>query len=480
MYETTDMIIYFIKLFTTSLYVIFILKNLSYLDKFNLKEIVLIIITGIILSFGCTYVKFKLNSFLSVLILCFLQGMVLSVISNKNVGQTITFGLISYAICTIFQVISVMFMFIPYRLFKIRNDYINLIGILIFQFVLLYLVLKIKRINKSFMFLHKRLDNEFADIIMINSSVSIIMVTCFIGALTNDIDTMSMYMFILFLIYVLAMIILIQKTLTMYYKQKLLKDTIANCEKSNKEKDEKIERLSNEKYKISEALHKFYNRQEALKMAVCDEKVKKNIQNLTEEFSKEISVIKGLDKIPTTGIYEIDNMFKYMQNECYLNKIQFNLNIEGNMHYLINNIIPKSKLETLIGDHLKDAINAVNKINTNNKEIFAILGIKNGYYELCIFDTGVDFDIDTMLKLGKQKVTTCDNGNGIGFMTTFETMKETNASLIITENAPNEDRHYTKSVTIRFDGQFKYIIDTYRAEEIKLLCKRDDIIINRT
>ena len=479
MYTTTDVIIYFIKLFATTLFVVYSFKKLSYLDNLNLKEIVLVVIFGIVLSFGCTYVKFKLNAFLAVLILCFLQGIMLSITCNKKVGQTIMFTTISYAICAICQVISVIVTFIPYRLLRIHNDYINLIMILIIQFVLLYLTLKIKRVYKSFIYLHERLDNEFADTIMMNTSVSIIIITCFIGALTEDIDTMSMYVFVLFVILVVAMVTLIQKTLKMYYKQKLMTDTINNYEKQINDQNLKIEKLSNEKYKISEVLHKFYNRQEALEMAVNDEKLKKNIHCLTEEFSKEISVIKGLDEIPKADILEIDNMFKYMQNECYLNKIGFNLSIDGNIHYLVNNIIAKEKLETLIGDHLRDAINAVNKVNIDNKEIFAILGVKDGKYELCILDTGVDFDIDTILKLGKQRVTTCDNGNGIGFMTTFETMKETKASLIITENAPNEDRYYTKSVTIRFDNKFKYIVNTYRAKEMKTLCKREDIIINK-
>ena len=53
-------------------------------------------------------------------------------------------------------------------------------------------------------------------------------------------------------------------------------------------------------------------------------------------------------------------MFKYMQEECSKYNIDFNLQIEGNIYHLIHNIIPKNKLETLIGDHLRDAINAVN------------------------------------------------------------------------------------------------------------------------
>ena len=47
-------------------------------------------------------------------------------------------------------------------------------------------------------------------------------------------------------------------------------------------------------------------------------------------------------------------------------------------------------------------------------------------------------------------------------MTTFETMKETGASLIIEEFQQNKDRFYTKSVTIKFDGKNQYKVISYR------------------
>lgn len=473
----TDIITYFLKTGITSLFVAY--TYYKFLNHKNVKSFLIILLLSPILASICTVLKFYINSFLAIIILCYIQGCLLGVLEHQKLGYSIVLTSASYAISTICQVLSVIIMFIPYRIFKIYNDYLNLIGILLLQFTLLYFVLKIRRFKSYFDDVHKRLDNEFADVIMINISTAIILVACLLGTIMQGIEKIRINLLISFIILSFTMVTLIQKTLKMYYKQKLMTDTINNYEKQINDQNLKIEKLSNEKYKISEVLHKFYNRQEALEMAVNDEKLKKNIHCLTEEFSKEISAIKGLDEIPKADILEIDNMFKYMQNECYLNKIGFNLSIDGNIHYLVNNIIAIEKLETLIGDHLRDAINAVNKVNIGNKEIFAILGVKDGKYELCILDTGVDFDIDTILKLGKQRVTTCDNGNGIGFMTTFETMKETKASLIITENAPNEDRYYTKSVTIRFDNKFKYIVNTYRAKEMKTLCKRDDIIINK-
>ena len=115
------------------------------------------------------------------------------------------------------------------------------------------------------------------------------------------------------------------------------------------------------------------------------------------------------------------------------------------------------------------------KIQRDNKEILVVLGLKDGNYEICILDNGVEFGIDTLLKLGKEQVTT--GGTGIGFLTTFETLRETKASLVITEF---KESIYTKSVAIIFNNKCEYVINSYRAKDIKEKCNREDIIINET
>ena len=138
------------------------------------------------------------------------------------------------------------------------------------------------------------------------------------------------------------------------------------------------------------------------------------------------------------------------------------------MFYLINNLIPKNKLETLIGDHIRNAVIAINSRNSTNKRILAILGVKNNCYEFCVYDTGIEFEINTLLKIGLERATTHkeDGGSGIGFMTTFETLKETGASLTIKEIGHIDENEYTKAIIIRFDGLNEYNIYSYRAEKI--------------
>ena len=169
-----------------------------------------------------------------------------------------------------------------------------------------------------------------------------------------------------------------------------------------------------------------------------------------------------------------------MQEEAIKNNINFDLKINESIKPLVENTIPKEKFEILIGDHLKDAIIAIKANEATYKSILVTLGLVEGIYEFSIYDTGIEFEIDTLLKLGQEQVTTHKNegGSGIGFMTTFETLKECKASLVIEEYNP-ETTNYTKSVTIKFDGRNEYKICSYRAEKIKEQKSKRRIIIEK-
>lgn len=488
----TDIIIYFIKLFIMNIYAYYSFKKISNIKTDNIKRKIIVLVSNIVITIICTYLEFFINSFLSLIIVCLLYGSILGIVTKNKIGYSVVITLISYAICTICLVASVIIIFLPYKLINIENNYLNLIIILIVQFILLYAFFKIKRFKNGFDFLQNKLNNDYIDIIIINISTIIILIYCLLGTIYEEI---TKNLLITFVILGFTMLAIIQKTLIMYYKQKLLEDTLQQYQKEIQEKENELKKLNDEKFNISKITHEFYNRQKALELLVeenmdtkkvaVEKNVNENVLNiikaLTDEYSQEFKKIKTLSKLEMTKIPEIDAMFKYMQSECNKNNIEFKLKIIGNIYPLINNIIPKNKLETLIGDHLRDAINAVNLAKTDNKEIFAILGIKENKYELSIYDTGIEFEIETLLKLGLEAVTTYADkgGTGIGFLTTFKIMKQTKASLIISEQPPGKERYYTKAVTIRFDGKNQYKICSYRANEIKKHSDNKHIIIEK-
>ena len=458
-------------------------KNIKYIQSIS------IIIGSVIVTIIYSILKEYLNFTLLFMIAFFIQIMFLTGIINKNTSIIIT-NLLANAIAYAIFIVASIIELIPMIIFKIKISTINFMLIALIDIILMLFFLKMKRLKNGLAFLNNNVCNNYIDIIVINISMTIILAYCILG---NYYGNLTMNLTVSFVILTIIMFIMIQKTLILYYKQKLLEKTMADYEEEIKQKDEIIKELSEEKFKISKVNHEFYNRQKSLEKAVKDFinntstemgnelTIINKINNLSKEYSNKMEKIKQVEKLPLTDVEEIDEMFKYMQSECIKNNIDFRLKIEGNIISLINNIIEKDRLVTLIGDHLRDAIIAINSGTNKFKSIIAILGIKDKYYEFCVYDTGVEFEIETLLKLGLEPVTTHKNtgGTGIGFISTFETINKCKASLIIQEKNKENTNNYTKAVIIRFDGKKEYRIKSYRANEIKKQVKDNRIIIEK-
>jgi len=230
---------------------------------------------------------------------------------------------------------------------------------------------------------------------------------------------------------------------------------------------------------VRDANHKMMHRQTVAERSILKLWEKAQKYGLTAEFSDELEVelhkIKTLSReyqdsvgleskkmLPSTNIKEIDDMFAFFAERFAAESIDFNLKVNGSVIYMAEKIIEQSKLETMIGDHLQDALIAVKSCTDKTHSVLAMIGEAGNYYEFSVYDSGIPFEIDVLTKLGLEYVTTHeeDGGSGVGFMTTFETMRKCEASLIIKENKP--DFGFSKSITIRFDGKNEYIIETYR------------------
>ena len=460
-------------------------KVLNY--KIDKRYFVCMALSSILIT-AIYYVLDKyLDNLLKLILMYFMQLIVLKICIKDIRKNLLVSNLLSNSIVFIAFIFSLLIEMLLVNLIKIKNSTVNFILTFIIETVILMIFFNIKRFKKGFAFLDNNVNSEYTNAIVINVSVVIILAYYVFG---NYYGNLTKQLLICFIVLSIIMIIIVIKTLTLYYKQKLLAKNIEDYKSEIALKDAQIKSLSDEKYKISKLNHEFYNRQKALihkveeitsmNTEIADElALSKQINDLTKEYTDKAQEIKTLDKLPTTGIVEIDDMFKYMQSECNSKKIQFNLKINGNIYHMINNKIPQSRLVTLIGDHLRDAIIAIDFSNNTFKSILAVLGENNGVYEFCVFDTGIEFKIDTLLNLGLKPATTHKDsgGTGIGFMTTFETMKETKASLIIDEMREMSNTDYTKSVTIRFDGKNEYRIKSYRSDEIKKKKKDNRIII---
>ncbi len=475
---------FIIKIFITN-FCIYYASNKIINDKIIKNAHIIFCVFNIIISLAHTILKLSINTILWPVLIYSLFAIAISKLFKKNIGYALIVVLISFAVCNTALLIGTFIGFIPYKTILKENEIYGTLISSSIQFLLTFMFFKIKRFKNGFGRLYEKLNKETVDTVVIYVSISIVMLSCFMGCVFFEPEDIMKNTFITFIVLGITTYIMLQRTITMQYKHSLLLKTLDEYKEEIDVKNKEIEKLSEEKFNTSKIRHEFYNRQKALELMVKQnmlgevnkDGVSENILNivneLTAEYSKECEIIKGLNVLPKTDIIEIDNMFKYMQTECAKNNIDFKLNIQDSLLPLINQYISKSRLETLLGDHIRDAINAVNKASGSNKEILVVLGLKDGNYEICILDNGVEFGIDTLLKLGKEQVTT--GGTGIGFLTTFETLRETKASLVITEYESSE---YTKAVSFVFNNKCEYVINSYRSKELVQKNDRKDIIIN--
>lgn len=477
-------------------YFIFI-KLTDYGDNDKLKTLAILIISIIEASLEVFLVQYI--PVLPVLIVMYLiHGFVISKITNNKFSYSIIVTLASFSITYLVYTISVVIVAIILMLiepdFPINSIY-SLMLIICVEILLINRIFRIKRLKNGITFLK---DNKKLNNIGIIGFAFIGITIIIYSIVSNTSEWQSgTYLFLGIVIESICMFIWIKQKITKYYKQKLKEKTIEELENEIKEKDKEIKNILEENQRIATINHKYSNRIKALegfsnkvmskpeivenmKVEFGDEflNFEKQVQKLSKEYTMEME--KNIEnKIPKTGIFGIDNILEYMNQEATKSNIKFNVKINGNVNYMIENIVEQSKLETMLGDHIKDAIIAINSSNNTNKNILLILGIIDEHYEVCIYDTGIEFEISTLLKLGLEQITThkATGGSGIGFMTTFETLKNTKASLIIEEKHPMNKTDYTKAVRIKFDGKNEYRIYTYRAEEIKKENKNGRIII---
>ena len=460
-------------------------------SKNNNKDIVIILLESILIScLHMTLINFIGLSY-SNIISFLVYGVILKVVLKKKIDSFAATYIIALIITYMIYLVGMVLAGILIKLTIPTISYNNIasfVFILIISLCIFELVFRVKRIKNGFNFLNNKNINKTITIIAMLFT-GVILLFFSILQKTDEINKIT-WLFFGDVLILVSIVIWTKSEITKQYKRNMKDRTIEIQKKEIDEQAKIIEDIKKENLRLAKAIHKYNNRLCALELGAknlieksdktefADELccILKETKEISKCFSEETTIIKT--KLPVTSITGIDNMFKYMQKEAIKNNINFDLHINEKINSLIEETINKDRLETMIGDHLRNAIIAVNASNNSYKSILTTLGLVDGCYELSIYDTGIEFRIDTLLKLGKEQVTTHkDNGgSGIGFMTTFETLKESKASLIIEEYDP-KTTNYTKSVTIRFDDKNEYKIRSYRSEEIKDKDKRKRMLI---
>ncbi len=488
--EEKTIMLKFIKTFLISIFTYYSsFKLTNNMEKCNTKALISLF-EIIIINAIYVFINMYFGFFYGVCFLIISIGIIFDNRNNNGIGNSLLVVITSLSINYIIFGISVILSVVLDIILQIQNYNIEFVFILAVYLIVIYSLSKIKRFKNGFAFLRNNLKNEYFDLFVLN--VSVILIFSF-ALITNYDVIFSKNLFAGIIISAILMFITIQKSLQLYYKQKqlikTLEETQGELEKTQKDKKQ----LEQENIEISKRSHSLVHKQKSLEYKLNEliEKIEKSkqinhqeneekekskiektiaeIKSKLEKISKEIYTEKATIELDKTEIENIDDMLKFQQAECIKNKIEFELQIKGNIHYMVNNLISKEDLEILIADHIKDAIIAIKHSENENRNILLRIGKIDESYGIYIYDSGIEFEKETLENLGEKPSTTHakDGGTGMGFMNTFDTLRKSKASLIIKEIGKPSKDNFTKIIMIKFDNKEKYKVTSYRNIKIE-------------
>ena len=420
--------------------------------------------------------------FYSMIFLFLTLTLLFEVDTSNNTSNSMLVIIISLCINYVLYFIAISLSFAPNALLDITNNYIGLLIMLLMYLFVIRIFFKIKRFKNGFAFLQNKKQNEYLDILILN--ICVVIIFSFI-IISNYDKIFIREVSISLLVFIIIMFITIQKSLQLYYKQKQLIKTLEETQAELEKYKKDVKDLEEENLNISKKSHSLVHKQKQLEYKLNEllsqtettitEKEKEELNSRIENISKELYTEKAIIELTKTDIPNIDDMLKYQQSECIKNKIDFDLQISGNIHHMINTLISKEDLEILIADHVKDAIIAINHSNNENRSILVRLGKIDECYGIYIYDTGIEFEKETLENLGKKPSTTHANegGTGIGFMNTFDTLRKCKASLIIKEIGKPSKDNFTKVIMIKFNNKQEFRVESYRNINIEVKLGQD-------
>ena len=467
-FENIEMTIYVIKNIFAIICSYFIFFKV--IGRKNEKNILLVIVSSIAIAILVAYVKYNIGTFIGMVVMIILFSILCSISSKCGMGYTIVIAIMSLSINYVIFVVAITIVFLINVKSSIQNDFINLSFMMLIDLILLKGLFSIKRFKYGITFLNK--NNQYIDLILLNICVSILFSSIIFSNMNIEI---SKEFFVEFIISIIVMCITIQKSLQLYYKQKMLIKELDETKEDLARAENKIKILEKENIEESKKRHTIIHKQKSIeykleemltKTEMSTEEVAE-VRERLEKLNKEVYTEKEVMELDKTGINSIDDMLKYMQSECVKNKIDFTLQIKGNIHYMVHNLVKEEELETLLADHIKDAIIAINHTDNANRSILVRLGNIDDIYSLYIYDSGVEFKPEVLESLGKKPCTTyaSEGGTGMGFMNTFDTVRKHKASLIIEEIGKPVKDNYTKVIIIKFDKKNEFRVKSYHEIE---------------
>ena len=424
-------------------------------------------ISAVAMWFGRQYIPT-----LSIGFLLFLTALFVTAITKIKFDLSVTATVISFGMSFAFYSLGSIIVSLPFSVLAVdtKNNIPFILIIAVIQYFLCFIPFRIQRLKNGFTFLNKHGAGSLGVFIS-----SVVLCCIVLVSQTQSPDYFKLIPVVGVVICTASFFFWWRSSITKTYlerqKQKKLDEALIVI----KEKEQYIQKLTANNKALADVMHKDNKGIPATILSIqnfIDDSLKTGsadtnlgaeiISTLEKSYAERKNVLtkyKASGKtLPLTNILSIDSILSYMLVRATEADVDFDVRITANVSYMIHNIISEDALKTLLADLIENAIIAV--ATCDNKKILVTIGLVDDCYEISVDDSGIPFDPEVLRNLGTKQITTHagEGGSGIGMMTTFEILREFDASITVSENI-TDLYPSTKRVMIRFDRKRMYICD---------------------
>lgn len=481
----TDTIIKHFALYLCCTYIYYHLLNHKK-NSISLK-IIMIIFTFIL---ACLTYWLKIYSpVISDIVPVILLWLILSFLSSNPrlslVAVMISFG-ISYAIFTLSSgIILLLFTPVyynapsfPYILFMISSGTL--------EYLLSILLFKIKRFRNGMPFLY---NTTFINVGTFICFACLTLLTCLQISNTTPL-WIRLLTIITFIIVIIALLHWWQSQLTKSYLDRLQSLELESLRNELDEKNILLTELKQENEIMGRLIHKDNKLIPAMVNAVyeylasdnpdCEHHVDygnlllKDLTNMSKDRAAVLSTLSVTQSSHlSTGISTLDALLSYMDKQARLADIKLTYTISETLNLSASSLMTTNDLVHLLADLIDNAIIATS--GCTNRQIQLRIYLYHQSLLIEVSDTGIPFDLSSLLNFGLKPYTTHSDtgGSGIGLMDIWKIKEKYKASLHITEY--REASSFSKKIVLLFDSREQYLISSWRYKNIIALIRRPDL-----
>lgn len=358
----------------------------------------------------------------------------------------------------------------------------------ILQIFITILLFKSKRLKNGMPFINKISFSNTGTI------VSTLVITIPLCLKLLDSNQFPQNILILFLLILLAIALLIwwRHKITQSYVEKLRVDEVELLYKKISDKDLEIEKLHAHNEQLSGIIHKDNKLIPAMEMAVRNylqtaalmkpedarqtgAELLGKLERMAEERTGIIHTYQeNFSYRQRSGLISIDAIVDYMENRASTLGIEYHYQFDKTLKEMLPAFITEDDAMHLLSDLIENAIIAAS--HSEKKNLHIHIGFIRSILFIDISDSGIPFTPETYEKFGNIQYTTHaeHGGSGIGLMDIAKLKKQYQFSLQIYEYPENETI-YTKKIRILFDRKAHYLIQSYRAKELRSAILRNDL-----